>query len=51
MIFGPGWLGSYWDGSGHVAIVRDVGPGYVDVVEQNATSSRHRSLRAERLAA
>jgi hypothetical protein len=39
MIFGPGWLGSYWDGSGHVAIVRDVGPGYVDVVEQNATSS------------
>jgi hypothetical protein len=39
MIFGPGWLGNYWDGSGHVAIVRDVGPGYVDVVEQNATSS------------
>jgi CHAP domain len=39
MIFNPGWLGSYWDGSGHVAIVRDVGPGYVDVVEQNATSS------------
>jgi hypothetical protein len=39
MIFGPGWLGTYWDGSGHVAIVRDVGPGYVDVVEQNATSS------------
>jgi hypothetical protein len=39
IIFGPGWLGSYWDGSGHVAIVRDVGPGYVDVVEQNATSS------------
>jgi hypothetical protein len=39
MIFGPGWLGSYWDGSGHVAIVRDVGPGYVDVVEQNATAS------------
>jgi hypothetical protein len=39
MIFGPGWLGSYWDGSGHVAVVRDVGAGYVDVVEQNATSS------------
>jgi hypothetical protein len=39
MVFGPGWLGSYWDGSGHVAIVRDVGPGYVDVVEQNATPS------------
>jgi hypothetical protein len=39
MIFAPGWLGSYWDGSGHVAIVRDVGPGYVDVVEENATSS------------
>ena len=39
MIFAPGWLGKYWDGSGHVAIVRDVGPGYVDVVEQNATSS------------
>ncbi len=39
MIFAPGWLGSYWDGSGHVAVVRDVGPGYVDVVEQNATSS------------
>ena len=39
MIFAPGWLGGYWDGSGHVAVVRDVGPGYVDVVEQNATSS------------
>ncbi len=39
MIFAPGWLGSYWDGSGHVAIVRDVGPNYVDVVEQNATAS------------
>src|SRR5579864_7407222 len=39
MIFGPGWLGSYWDGSGHVAVVRDTGAGYVDVVEQNATSS------------
>ena len=39
MIFAPGWLGSYWDGSGHVAVVRDVGPGYVDVVEENATSS------------
>ncbi len=39
MIFAPGWLGHYWDGSGHVAVVRDVGPGYVDVVEQNATSS------------
>ncbi|HEY6470103.1 MAG TPA: CHAP domain-containing protein [Candidatus Dormibacteraeota bacterium] len=39
MIFAPGWLGSYWDGSGHVAVVRDVGPGYVDVVEQNATAS------------
>ncbi len=39
MIFAPGWLGSYWDGSGHVAVVRDVGPGYVDLVEQNATSS------------
>ena len=39
MIFAPGWLGSYWDGAGHVAIVRDVGPGYVDIVEENATSS------------
>jgi CHAP domain len=39
MIFAPGWLGRYWDGSGHVAVVRDVGPGYVDMVEQNATSS------------
>jgi CHAP domain len=39
MIFGPGWLGGYWDGSGHVAIVRDVTAGYVDIVEQNATPS------------
>jgi hypothetical protein len=39
MIFAPGWLGRYWDGSGHVAVVRDIGPGYVDLVEQNATSS------------
>ena len=39
MIFGPGWLGAYWDGAGHVAVVTDTGPGYVDIVEQNATSS------------
>jgi surface antigen len=39
MVFGPGWLGSYWDGAGHVAVVRDVGSNYVDVVEQNATAS------------
>jgi hypothetical protein len=39
MIFAPGWLGSYWDGAGHVAVVRDVGPGYVDIVEENATAS------------
>jgi len=37
MIFGPGWLGGYWDGSGHVAIVEDTGPGYVDIIQQNAT--------------
>lgn len=37
LIFGPGWLGSYWDGSGHVAIIRDVGATYVDVVEQNGS--------------
>ena len=47
MIFAPGWLGSYWDGSGHVAIVRDVGPGYVDVVEQNATLVRDRPVSAQ----
>ncbi len=50
MIFAPGWLGSYWDGSGHVAIVRDVGPGYVDMVEQNATSSGTDRFAAERFA-
>ena len=48
MVFDPGWLGSYWDGSGHVAIVRDVGPGYVDVVGAERDVVRHRSIRAER---
>jgi hypothetical protein len=37
MIFGPGWLGSYWDGAGHVAVVTTVGTNYVDVAEENAT--------------
>jgi hypothetical protein len=37
IVFGPGWLGSFWDGDGHVAIVRDVGPTYVDIVEQNGS--------------
>jgi hypothetical protein len=39
MIFGSGWLGGFWDGTGHVAIVRDIGPNYVDIVQQNATPS------------
>jgi surface antigen len=39
MIFNPGWLGSYWDGSGHVAVVEDVTATYVDIVEQNGTST------------
>ena len=39
MIFGPGWLGSYWDGAGHVAVVSAVGPGYVNIVQQNGTPS------------
>jgi hypothetical protein len=37
LIFGPGWLGSYWDGNGHVAVIRDVGANFVDVVQQNGT--------------
>ncbi|HZU76857.1 MAG TPA: CHAP domain-containing protein, partial [Dehalococcoidia bacterium] len=41
MIFNQGWLGSYWDGAGHVAVVSNVDTvdGYVSVVEQNATST------------
>jgi hypothetical protein len=41
MVFDQGWLGSYWDGAGHVAIVTNVNrsAGYVEVVEQNATPS------------
>src|SRR5439155_18375162 len=37
MVFGPGWLGNFWDGAGHVAIVLEVGSNYVRIVEQNAT--------------
>lgn len=37
LVFNSGWLGSYYDGPGHVAVIRDVGPNYVDIVQQNAT--------------
>jgi hypothetical protein len=37
MVFGPGWLGSFWDGAGHVAVVRNVGTNYVDIVQENGT--------------
>jgi len=39
LVFAAGWLGSYWDAPGHVAVVRDVGPGYLDLVQQNGTPS------------
>jgi CHAP domain len=39
MIFSQGWLGSYWDSTGHVAIVEDVSSTYVDIIQQNGTST------------
>ena len=39
LIFGPGWLGTYWDGNGHVAVVSGVGSNYVDIVQENGTAS------------
>ncbi len=39
LVFAPGWLGSYWDANGHVAVVRDVASNYLDIVQQNGTSS------------
>ena len=39
LIFGPGYIGSYFDAPGHVAVVSAVGSNYVDIVEQNGTAS------------
>lgn len=39
LVFAPGWLGSYWDGNGHVAVVSAVGTNYVDIVQENGTAT------------
>src|SRR5450759_2333585 len=35
LVFAPGWLGSYWDGNGHVAVVSAVASNAVDIVQEN----------------
>jgi len=37
LVFGPGWLGNYFDGNGHVAVINAVGSSYVDIVQENGT--------------
>ena len=41
IVFAPGWIGSYWDPDGHVAVVTgvDVAAGYVSIVEENGSST------------
>ncbi|MHB8717867.1 MAG: CHAP domain-containing protein [Candidatus Dormibacteria bacterium] len=44
LVFNQGWVGSYWDGTGHVAIVSAVSMSSVDIVQQNGTSTGRDSL-------
>ena len=46
VVFGPGWIGSYWDPDGHVAVVTgiDVAGGTVSIVEENGSPSGHSTL-------
>ena len=39
IVFAPGWIGSYWDAPGHVAVVTgvDIAHGYVYIVEENGS--------------
>ena len=41
IVFGPGWIGSYWDADGHVAVVNgvNIAAGTVTVVEENGSPS------------
>jgi hypothetical protein len=39
LVFAPGWLGSYWDGNGHVAVVSAVASNAVDIVQENGTAT------------
>lgn len=39
LVFAPGWLGSYYDANGHVAIVSWVTTGSVGIVQENGTPS------------
>ncbi|MDR3083474.1 MAG: CHAP domain-containing protein, partial [Streptomyces sp.] len=39
LVFAPGWIGSYWDAPGHVAVISGVGSNYVNIVEENGTAS------------
>ncbi|MDQ6847585.1 MAG: CHAP domain-containing protein [Candidatus Dormibacteraeota bacterium] len=39
LIFGPGWLGSYYDANGHVAVVTSVGSSSLTIVQENGTAS------------
>jgi hypothetical protein len=39
LIFGPGWLGSYYDGNGHVAVITSVSSSSLTIVQENGTAS------------
>ena len=39
LVFGPGWLGSYYDGNGHVAVITSVTSTSVSIVQENGTAS------------
>ena len=39
LIFGPGWLGSYYDANGHVAVITSVGSTSLTIVQENGTAS------------
>jgi hypothetical protein len=39
LVFGPGWLGNYYDANGHVAVVSSVSSGSIGIVQENGTPS------------
>ena len=39
LVFGPGWLGSYYDGNGHVAVINSVSSTSLTIVQENGTAS------------
>jgi hypothetical protein len=39
LVFGPGWLGSYYDSNGHVAVINSVASSTLTIVQENGTPS------------